>query len=604
MGNDHSGLLPLSLKRPNSTPHRLMPPRHPNTPSISSPSYNNLSGNKSIAKESNGCQKEWPCDGSSPPPSPAQPIVPYVLLPSPTAGFVSATVLERYTTESDFAYALFLHNYPQYLTTWHVDSLRRSEYGRLASDETYVDYMGGALYPASLISAHADFLQTAVLGNTHSESPSSKLSAALTATARAAVLSFFNAPTGSTVIFTPNATAALKLVGEAFPFTPGAAFILPEDAHNSVQGIREFAKAKGAPVVYLSSPPQGGVRVKEAFTLIEKHRPSAGTPRAFRIYWSIKHHKYKAAHTVLAHAARLGFTTLLDAAALAPTTPIDLTKTPVDAVAVSFYKMFGFPTGIGALVLAPGIGAWLRDKRPWFAGGTVAAVQVPGTVVHRKSAIDEAFEDGTLNYALLPAVTNGLRLLSAYLPALPLRIAALSASCARLLEDIRWPRSGVIAVRVLSRIPGASPESGEEVQGAGGVVSCLMFDEKGCPIPLSKVAAHAAANGIALRTGCMCNPGGAAALLSLDSPMSVIDQGESNRRPTLRSHQEVSGSEFGIVRISFGLASCWMDVWRVRCWVVDALNEQWTNSPREPVFSADQTNGHPALNAVVGGRVI
>jgi molybdenum cofactor sulfurtransferase len=94
---------------------------------------------------------------------------------------------------------------------------------------------------------------------------SSKLSAALTATARSAVLSFFNAPPGSTVIFTANASAALKLVGEAFPFRPGAAFILPEDAHNSVHGIREFAMAKGAPIVYLSSPPRGGVRVKEAF---------------------------------------------------------------------------------------------------------------------------------------------------------------------------------------------------------------------------------------------------------------------------------------------------------------------------------------------------
>ena len=79
-------------------------------------------------------------------------------------------------------------------------------------------------------------------------------------------------------------------------------------------------------------------------------------------------------------------------AALAPTTPIDPALTPVDAMAVSFYKMFGFPTGISALVLAPGIGAWLREKRPWFAGGTVDVVQVPATTVARTTAIDEAFE--------------------------------------------------------------------------------------------------------------------------------------------------------------------------------------------------------------------
>ena len=197
-------------------------------------------------------------------------------------------------------------------------------------------------------------------------------------------------------------------------------------------------------------------------------------------------------------------------------------------------------------------------------------------------------------------MTTGLRLLGAYLPALPTRIAALSASCVRTLEDLRWPRSGSPAVQVLSRVPGAPPEAGETAQGAGGVVSCLMLNvccplltkkyeiltrsadtnismqEKGEPIPLSRVAAHAAANGIALRTGCMCNPGGAAALLSLGSLMSVLGrEGDSSHPPTLRALEEAAGRELGVVRISFGLASCWADIWQVRCWLVKALKDEW-----------------------------
>lgn len=73
-------------------------------------------------------------------------------------------------------------------------------------------------------------------------------------------------------------------------------------------------------------------------------------------------------------------------------------------------------------------------------------------------------------------MTTGLRLLGAYLPALPARITSLTAYCARLLEEIRWSRNGPSAVRVLSRIPGAPPEQGEASQGTGGIVSCLMFD--------------------------------------------------------------------------------------------------------------------------------
>ena len=283
------------LKHYKSSPHSLRPSRARGSPPISicsSSSVNSFS-DKDIEREKENqrlnrltrtgshARLSPPSRATHLPPPPLPAYSSHIVLPSPTAGFLHPGPSRGFVSEYDAAYARFLHDYPQYASSWHVDALRRSEYSRLGPDETYVDYMGGAIYPTSLISVHAEFLQGAVLGNTHSESPrlvsplpsasllkymrSSKLSSALAATARAAVLSFFNAPPGSTVVFTANASAALKLVGEAFPFAPASAFLLPEDAHNSVHGIREFARAKGAPIVYLPSPPRGGVRVREAF---------------------------------------------------------------------------------------------------------------------------------------------------------------------------------------------------------------------------------------------------------------------------------------------------------------------------------------------------
>ena len=49
----------------------------------------------------------------------------------------------------------------------------------------------------------------------------------------------------------PNATGALKIVGEAYPFGPGSVFALTADNHNSVNGIREFARHRGAVVRYV-----------------------------------------------------------------------------------------------------------------------------------------------------------------------------------------------------------------------------------------------------------------------------------------------------------------------------------------------------------------
>jgi selenocysteine lyase/cysteine desulfurase len=53
--------------------------------------------------------------------------------------------------------------------------------------------------------------------------------------ARKTALRFFGAPESDyDVVFTPNATGALKLVGESFPFAPGGRFVLSADSHNSV----------------------------------------------------------------------------------------------------------------------------------------------------------------------------------------------------------------------------------------------------------------------------------------------------------------------------------------------------------------------------------
>lgn len=94
--------------------------------------------------------------------------------------------------------------------------------------------------------------------------------------------------------------------------------------------------------------------------------------------------------SIIQYATSLGYHTLLDAAALAPTSVFSLTEYPVDAMAVSFYKMFGFPTGVGALIVKK---SFLADlKRPWFAGGNVDVVQVPGMLVTRAHELHEQFE--------------------------------------------------------------------------------------------------------------------------------------------------------------------------------------------------------------------
>ena len=50
-------------------------------------------------------------------------------------------------------------------------------------------------------------------------------------------------------------------------------------------------------------------------------------------------------------AQRHGFDVLLDAAAFVPSNPLSLRAHAPEFVVLSFYKLFGYPTGVGALVV-------------------------------------------------------------------------------------------------------------------------------------------------------------------------------------------------------------------------------------------------------------
>ena len=125
------------------------------------------------------------------------------------------------------AYEDFVRRFPAYAATTVVDELRAADYGRLDRlGHTYLDYTGGGLYAESQLRRHHELLADRVLGNPHSLSPASLASSELAKEARDAVRRFFHAPEDEfEIVFTPNASGALKIVGEAYPFKIGRAHV-------------------------------------------------------------------------------------------------------------------------------------------------------------------------------------------------------------------------------------------------------------------------------------------------------------------------------------------------------------------------------------------
>lgn len=429
-----------------------------------------------------------------------------------------------------------------------LDDLRATEYARLdAAGQVYLDYTGGGLYAEAQVRAHHALLSQHVFGNPHSSNPTSQAATRLVEEARQAILAHFGAdPADYVVIFTANASGALKLVGEAFPFVPGGRYLLTYDNHNSVNGIREFARAKGAQVLYAPIlPPDMRLDADRLQTALAQIEP--GAPHLFAYPAQSNFSGVQHSLDWVGRAQALGWRVLLDAAAFAPTNRLDLSAVRPDFVSLSFYKMFGYPTGVGALVARRAALAELR--RPWFAGGTItfASVEPNHHTLHSGA---EAFEDGTLDYLNIPAVTIGLRHLhSVGLEAIHTRVMALTA----------WLLGELTALRHSTGRPLVQIYGPLTTEGRGGTLTMNFYDARGHFIDHRLVEDRANAARISLRTGCFCNPGsGESALgISAEELTSCLVQ---NQRLTLDDFRRcLDDKSTGAVRISVGLASTLAD---------------------------------------------
>ncbi len=372
------------------------------------------------------------------------------------------------------------------------DDLRATEFRRLDADnQAYLDFTGSALYSTGQIDAHAERLRNLVLGNPHSENGPSLVSTAIINDAKRRILRFVDAsPDDYEVCFTANTSAAIKLVAESFRFGPDAPLVLTADNHNSMNGVREFARAREAPVHYL--PLDDQLRLRSPKQFLREHAGRSGGLFGFPAQSNFSGVKHSL--DLIQFAQRLGYTVLLDAAAFLPTNPLSLRDYPADFVALSIYKITGYPSGVGALIARQ---SSLRElKRSWFAGGTVEYASVQhGSHLLREGG--EGFEDGTPAFLNILAVRDGLEFLD------DIGMSRVNAHVTRLANKFAE------ALKSLSARDG-SPLAviyGDTRSPDHGATIAFNLRNRGKYIPFAHVVERARNEGVSLRGGCFCNPG-------------------------------------------------------------------------------------------------
>ena len=433
-----------------------------------------------------------------------------------------------------------------------IDALRASDYRRLdEGGHVYLDYTGGSLYAERQLLEHAELLSNNVFGNPHSINPTSAAMTALVERARSFVLSFFGADADEYLaIFTPNATGALRLVGEAYPFAPGGRYLITFDNHTSVTGIREFARAKGVETIYvpLAAP---DLRTNDELLLryLEETRGEGDNLFAYPAQSNFSGVQHPLEWIELAHER--GWDVIVDCAAFVPTNRLDLGVVKPDFVPISFYKLFGYPTGVGCLLARREAAEKLR--RPWFSGGTITAATVQGDW-YSPAPGSALYEDGTVNYLGLPAVEIGLRHVESIgIDAIHARVACLG----------RWLLDELASLRHANGFPVVEFYGPRSWDRRGATITFNFLHPDGQWVDERYVDRVAHARNVSVRTGCFCNSGTGEVAFSVDPELLVGGSLADHPGMTFEDFIHFIGlPSAGAVRVSLGIASNFADVYR------------------------------------------
>ncbi|KAI4158614.1 MAG: hypothetical protein LQ342_007266 [Letrouitia transgressa] len=403
-------------------------------------------------------------------------------------------------------------------------------------------------------------MTTSLLGNPHSTSESSRLSTRRIEDVRLRALQFFNAdPDDFDLVFVANATAGIKLVLEGFRANSGGFWYgYHKDAHTSLVGLREDAswhhcfesdsevdqwlRFEGYP---------GSNGVEGCLGLFGYPAQSNMNGRRLPLSWPERIRSLKCNSHYRTYS-------LLDAAALVSTSPLDLSDSSraPDYTVLSFYKIFGFPD-LGALIIKKDPSSPLL-RRKYFGGGTVEMVTcaIEQWHIRKQETLHDQLEDGTLPIHSIIALDSALDVQGRLFESIGKVASHTSFLFDKLHNELSSLRHG-------NGSPVCEMYSGPLTDRAGArdqgpVIALNLKDRRGDWVSNAEVEKLANVKNIHLRSGALCNPGGIASSLRL-TPWEMKQNFSAGQRCGTEN-DVMGGKPTGMIRISLGAMSNLQDI--------------------------------------------
>src|SRR5262249_15692666 len=135
--------------------------------------------------------------------------------------------------------------------------------------------------------------------------------------------------------------------------------------------------------------------------------------------------------------------------------------------------------------------------RPWYAGGTITFSTVC-TQDHYFTPGPATYEDGTVNYLAMPAVSLGIEFIESIgMDMIHTRVMSLAGWVLEHLNALRHS-NGTPVVRIYGPLT---------TEHRGATIQMNFFDQEGVRVDSYLAERLASAERISLRAGCHCNPG-------------------------------------------------------------------------------------------------
>ncbi|CDR87361.1 related to molybdenum cofactor sulfurase HxB protein [Sporisorium scitamineum] len=381
-----------------------------------------------------------------------------------------------------------------------VAHLRNEQCPQL-SDACYLDAAAAPPFPSGLVTAVAQDLAGKLLSNPHSKSPSAISTADQIAATRLRVMrELFGIQDTHNwhLVLTSGTTASLKLVGESFDWAPFAqsrsgkpGFSYLDESHTSAIGIRDLAERAGVSSTSLAENVMGNVG-QEGLVVLPLQCNATGK-RYVNLMKRVCRSKADNASVMVDAASYLSSSQRLDLSQLSAD------ETP-DMVAFSFYKIFGYPTGLGGLLVKTSAVPRLSHKT-YYGGGTVDSILAGTRWTKPKKDFEARLEDGTVNVHGILAVNTALDFYRKAFGPWDLRGGYVADLRSNLIQAMRslTHGNGNPVIR-LYPCHGARAEFGP-------IVNFNVLTANGSIVPPQEVDRLASISNIHLRMGRHCNPG-------------------------------------------------------------------------------------------------